>query len=377
MVSPDRKGTRMHEKETFTGGVFSEEVDDGRAPATIDLQPGVVVATLEDGRTFRITYLDARLEMAGSDGRMLFCRNPDASITIFCKDRRFPKYLEQESAGCLAEQFDAMRSGANRAWRQGYYFMFGVTASILLMFASVFVFVPIVARAMIPALPIEVDQQIGDSAIQSMTLEGPKVTDPIVTGAIQTIVDRIEPHANDQGFTFNIQVVDAPIENAFALPGGQIVVYTGLIESSKTPEQLAGVLAHEMAHVTHRHGLKRMGEHLGFFVAFEIVIGGSDGLVGLGAEIARSAALSAYSRGEEAEADAEAVRVLHAAGVDPDGVAQFFELMKHKHGDHGMEWMSSHPSHGNRVQAIRDQIKTLPQREYQPLDLDWKQVRAA
>ena len=89
----------------------------------------------------------------------------------------------------------------------------------------------------------------------------------VVVDAIDTIVRRLADHASRTDVTYEVWVVDAPIVNAFALPGGYIVVYTGLIDKAETPEQLAGVIAHEMAHVTKRHGLQRVAQSAGVILS--------------------------------------------------------------------------------------------------------------
>ena len=115
-------------------------------------------------------------------------------------------------------------------------------------------------------------------------------------------------------FDLRIQVVDAPQINAFALPGGQIVVYTGLLRKAARPEQVAGVIAHEMAHVTLRHGLRGIAKQVGVLVGVQVLTGD---LSGLAAQVATAAISNAYSRDAEREADAEGARMLAAAGIDP------------------------------------------------------------
>jgi predicted Zn-dependent protease len=233
------------------------------------------------------------------------------------------------------------------------------------------------ARAAVRAVPMSVDATIGDVAFEGMEMDGPEVKDPLVVGAVQKMVDRLSAAVNAENIDFRVTVVDAPVVNAFALPGGRIVVYTGLIDKAAEPEQVAGVLGHEMAHVTMRHGMERIAQSIGLVAAIQFFLGDVQGLAALGAEVLQVATINSYSRDQEAAADAEGVRTLHAAGIDPLSLARFFELLKNEHGDlpGAISWISTHPQHDARIAAIRSQLKELPPQEYRPLEIDWSAVQ--
>ena len=214
-------------------------------------------------------------------------------------------------------------------------------------------------------------------AFESMDLEGPELTDPKVVEAIQTMVDRLAPHAALDGLEFDVHVIDSPMVNAFALPGGTIVVFTGLIAESDEPEQVAGVLAHEMAHATLRHGLHRVGQSLGVAAGLHLLLGDTRGVVSAGAQLFQLATINSYSRDQENEADAEGVRMLHEADIDPMAMPRFFEHLRDKEGDLPgvVSWISTHPQHEDRIAAIKSQVASLPERQYKPIDVDWAEVQ--
>jgi predicted Zn-dependent protease len=178
---------------------------------------------------------------------------------------------------------------------------------------------------------------------------------------------------------FHLQVVESDIVNAFALPGGEMIVFTGLLAKAKQPEQVAGVLAHEMAHVTLRHGLQRIGQSLGIVTVAQLLIGDVGGLVALGTQILTTAAINSYSREQETQADLEGLRMLREAGINPLALAEFFDMMQAA-GDgkipEGMVWLSTHPDHRARIQAIQDEMKKHPTPNTAPLGIDWPAVQA-
>ena len=200
---------------------------------------GIRALTL-DGDRFDIPFRECQLEIGGFSGRMIFCRNQDRSLTIFCEDRTFPSALSSASAGILDQQLGDSLKQRRRESRRGKLIVTSVLVAIVLMLVGGYFGIQIGARAAVRAVPVSVDREIGTMAFESMDLEGPEVTDPKVVEAIQTMVDRLAPHAALDGLDFDVHVIDSPMVNAFALPGGTIVVFTGLIAESDEPEQVAG-----------------------------------------------------------------------------------------------------------------------------------------
>jgi predicted Zn-dependent protease len=199
------------------------------------------------------------------------------------------------------------------------------------------------------------------------------VNDPLIVEPCRKIVEQLTPHAAVAGMKFEIAVIDSPEVNAFCLPGGKMVIYTGLLKAARTPEEVAGVLSHEMAHATLRHGLQSVVRSAGVVIAAELLIGDAAGLVALGAELGQQAALTSYSREQETEADVEGVRMLHAAAIDPLSLAEFFEQLKEQGQDvpAAIAWISTHPQHDVRIASIRARVAELPPQQYRSLEVNW------
>ncbi len=367
----------MYGPSEFEGGVFSDEIDGGRASATIELSTSGMVALTSTGQRFGILYRDCQLDIGGASGRMVFCRTPDRKLTIFCEDRRFPAALDMESGGELAEQLSSVRGQRLSEGIRWQMWLLGMAiVSVLCLIGGYYALIA-VAKASIVAVPVSVDTKIGKLALESLELEGTRVTDKVVVDAVQEMVSRLEPHSELKGLTFEVRVMDSPEVNAFCLPGGKMVVYTGLLKKAKTAEQVAGVLSHEMAHAIKRHGLQRITESLGIVVAIELMIGDMGGLVAIGVELGKSAALTSYSRELETEADIVGVQLLHAAAIDPLELAGFFEMLKDEGDDlpAAMRWLSTHPEHEARIATVRGALAKLGAQQYRPLAIDWDDVQ--
>ena len=367
----------MFEETSFTGGVFHESIDGGRSGAEIELMHDGVQAITKGDERFLVRYSECQLDVGGYNDQMVFCRNEDRSLTIFCDHKRFPAALAFASGGLLEEQLREKRQNLKSENRRGHGLVLAILIGTAVCIVAAYYGIRSAGVAAVKAVPVSVDQQIGKHSYETMNPGGPEVHDEVVVAAIGGMVERLQPQAAIPELKFEVHVIQSPEVNAFCLPGGVIVVYTGLIQAAEQPEQVAGVLAHEMAHATLRHGLERISQSLGIAAAASLLLGDVQGILAMGAELFQLASINSYSRGQESAADAEGVRMMHAAALDPLSMAQFFEIMKEQQGNlpDGLAWISTHPDHDARIISIREQMGTLPRQDYQPLEIDWEDVQ--
>ncbi len=207
-----------------------------------------------------------------------------------------------------------------------------------------------VASMVVGLMPISVDQTIGEATWNQMVPAEKRCTDPAALAYVQAVAaPLVEAYEGEHTFTF--AVIDAPEVNAFALPGGFIAVHSGLLEKAESGEEVAAVLAHEIHHVTERHGLRRIAGQLGLFAAIGAVLGAVD--LGSMTGIAVSLAGNAYSRDQESEADALGHALLVKANIDPAGMATFFDrLAASSPGVPAM--LSTHPGSDERATLARE-----------------------
>lgn len=368
---------------TFAGGVLCDDLPGGRRGAELRLAADRVVARVSSDasdaevRELSIRYSDCRVDVGGYNGRIVFLRNAERSLTLFSEERGFARELAVAAGGLLDEPLRAATANQRRTrWRGRSAGLFFSLVAVGLLVAC-FYGIRLAADTSIHAVPLEVDHQIGQQAYRLMDHGGPEVHDPLLTDAVQQMVDRLAPHVATEGLRFDVHIIDADICNAFCLPGGTIVLYTGLLRRANSPEEVASVLAHEMAHASERHGLRQVGQSLGLAAAVNLLIGNLEGLVVAGAEVFKLATINSYSREQETAADREGVRMLHAAAIDPTALARFFDTMQREAGGMpgGLTWLSTHPDHAARIAAIRDQVGSLPPREYLALEVEWGRVR--
>lgn len=175
-------------------------------------------------------------------------------------------------------------------------------------------------------------------------------------------------------YPYHFHVARDPAVNAFALPGGVVVVNTGLLMSADNADEVAGVLAHEASHVERRHALRNMIRALGLRAVMAVVMG--DYAASVWGDMAGELADLAYSRDLEREADLEGLNMLRRAGLPAAGMADFFAKMAARE-DGEIDLLSSHPASEERLEALRLAMQAGAPYLQQSLDVDWDEVKMA
>jgi beta-barrel assembly-enhancing protease len=219
-----------------------------------------------------------------------------------------------------------------------------------------------IAGAIAGRIPVEREQQFGRQIFQGMRPTLQLQDSGADVALVRTIGEQL---TQGSSFRYEFHVAENASINAFALPGGVIVVHTGLIRAAHRPEELAGVLAHEVQHVELRHSLKALIKETGLRGLWAATTGD------LGGTLAGHAALKLtslrFSRDAEREADARGFAVLVARNIDPQGMVDFFGTMKREAGTTPPAWLSTHPDSDARQQALRAMRLALGDRQFPPL----------
>jgi predicted Zn-dependent protease len=228
------------------------------------------------------------------------------------------------------------------------------------------------ATAACGTLSVEEEQQLGHQAQREVRERFVLMRDRVVVNYVRDLGRRMAESSAPSPFQFRFYVVEDEAINAFALPGGAIYVHTGTITKAQNAAELAGVLAHEIGHVTARHvaRLYRRQRNTGVaaqFVALAVgILTGNPYLynaAGLGASVAATAYTSQFGRDAEREADALAVEAMIRAGYDPAALASFFRTLLEESKTPGLkapEFLRSHPATEERIANVRALITTHP-----------------
>lgn len=196
----------------------------------------------------------------------------------------------------------------------------------------------------------------------------------------QKLVATIPPQYS---WPFEFHVVAQKEINAFALPGGPMFINLGTITAAANEAELAGVMAHEMAHVYMQHSAKQAGKAQTTSVlagiasiALGATAGGMVGQLGqMGIQMGTQGLMLKYSRSDESEADRVGTIILYKAGYNPVAMADFFKTLQAQGGNSPPQWLSSHPSPGNRQQAIEKEIQNWPPQNFTSDSAAFRKIR--
>ena len=212
-------------------------------------------------------------------------------------------------------------------------------------------------------LSTEEELELGQKMSQQIEAEQPVLNDATVQQYVDRIGQRLSavvPPSIDRGINYQFKVIDEPdVVNAFALPGGYLYVYTGLMKLVENEAELAGVMAHEIAHVAAEHHGEQLTKQYGASFLASLVLGEDPGMVAQGvAQITNYLVQAGFSREAEREADAIGAEMLMRAGYDPRAMVSFMQKMAAQAGSGGriMAFISTHPLTDERIQNLQTQV---------------------
>lgn len=217
----------------------------------------------------------------------------------------------------------------------------------------------LVSDAQEDAIGQQVHTELGTATAEKPALK--YVTDPQVNAYVEGLVALLIPHADkDRPSKWHVYVIDDPkTVNAFATPGAQIYVYTGLLLTAGNEAEVVGILGHEMGHVVARHSARQLVNVYGLNALSAVALGKDPGTAAqIAAAIVGNGTLLAHSRSDENEADTYAVKYAAAANYDASAIAGFFEKLIAAQGNTPriLTWMSTHPAPADRIATVNQLV---------------------
>ncbi|MGH7344167.1 MAG: M48 family metallopeptidase [Candidatus Rokuibacteriota bacterium] len=359
-------------------GAFAGYYLDGRSaarrPASVRLAASGLEIELADGARLWWSFRDIRQTQGFYAGEQIRLE----------RGAPFPEALLVDDAAFLAALHATARGFGRRFHdprrrRARLLLTIGAAVSAVAIGAVLYVWgIPAAAGVLAARVPVSWEERLGQAAVEEITASKRRCVDREREDAIGAIVQRLLEPQPRAPYTFRVIVVDDLTVNAFAVPGGQVVLLRGLVERARTPEELAGVLAHELQHVLQRHATRLLLQHASTGLLLVAVSGDITGAMTYGIESARVLGTLSYSRHLESEADVEGLRMLLAADVDPRGMIAFFDTMRaaERGAPSGTRYLASHPLAGDRVETLQ-RLAAAHTKAFRPLlpGRDWADLR--
>jgi predicted Zn-dependent protease len=226
----------------------------------------------------------------------------------------------------------------------------GAIAAVCIAFVVALVMwgFPWAIGAMASLMPVSIERKLGEAVLETMAPQAKRCSDP----SINRIVSLLGEGAASNPYDFQVYIVEDPMVNAFAAPGGFVVIYRGLLNKTRRPEEAAAVLAHEMQHVIQRHSVRGMMRGLSIWVALALITGNAGDTI---IQLAGTLGNLHYQRGDENEADVEGLRMMESSRMDPKAMVSMLQLLDTVQGDApaAAQYFSTHPLTGERIERIK------------------------
>lgn len=247
----------------------------------------------------------------------------------------------EEQVLSLCPEIQAVPGGKRRL-----RFVLACLGLLVAIASALYLAIPGLSRQIARRIPLAKERALG--AQLELIVERSTCAQPPAQKPLEQLLSRLG------GRQFQVRIMRDPMPNAFALPGGIILVSDALLADAESPDEVAGVLAHEIEHITQRHVLAGVVRDAILTGLWSLTVGDYAGLLVLDPSTAYRVANLEFSRADEAAADAGALARLRQAHIRQDGLATFFErLGKRYGGDAPPKWLSTHPSHRERVEVLR------------------------
>lgn len=354
-------------------GAYLDGKTAARRRAVIRIQPHGLHLEVEGGAAFFWPYAEVRQTQgfyAGEQARLE--RGGDLPEVLEVADPAFLDDLRR-----MAPERGARFHGPPRPSLRVMLVFLTALGVIALSVALYQWGIPAVAAFAAERVPVAWEESLGRSVAAELAPQATRCTDPARQRVLEAILATLTRPLTASPYTFRLVVVDNAQVNAFAVPGGYVVILRGLLERTESAEELAGVLAHELQHVLLRHSTRAIFQEASTGLLMAALVGDATGAIGYGLESARTLGRLRYTRRSEEEADERGLRMLVAAHVDPQGLLRFFEEMKKAEGRQPglFRYLSSHPTPAERLARLRalaaeldgQPVKLLP-------DEDWRAI---
>lgn len=228
------------------------------------------------------------------------------------------------------------------------------TVLVAVILAALWMALPLLVAPVVRLIPPQWETGLGDQVISHMAQGRAFCEGASGDAALQRLASRLLAGV-EAPYPITVRVLPHEAVNAFAATGGQVVIFQGLIDAAENPEEVAGVLAHEMAHAAERHPMQGLVRAMGISLLFNLMLGNASSLDALAAQMAQVLLVLSYNREAELEADRVGMEILNQADIRGGGLTAFFRRMTEKSqaGRQVPQLFSTHPMHGERIQRLQ------------------------
>ena len=345
------------EFKKYSAQALQARLSDGRAVGKISFYATGLKFSHEHG-SVEMDLRDLQIRRGGANNSVIFFSHPQRSgWEIFTSDRTI---LKDAALRTHPELLSQVRRGAGGVLAIAAIVL-AMTLGLGALSYALWNFRSTATRLVVDRIPVEWEQKLGELAFTQVKLGKRFVRNQTVQERLNVLVAPLMQGIGDKRYEFQFHIVEDASLNAFALPGGNVVIHSGLLLKAGRAEEVLGVLAHEVAHVTRRHGMQQMVGSAGLFLVVQAMLGDVSGLLAVFLDNGSLLLTQKFSRDHEREADDMGYRYLTGAGIDPRGMITFFQKVELEQSElevpdvakRAMAFLSTHPDTAERIKALQ------------------------
>lgn len=350
----------MTKTNTFEAILMTSGTDGGRRSGQIHvLDTGVQFIGGEE--RLLIPFSNLAITAGGAANRLIFFNNTQKEVpTFYTTDKTILKHETLLRHPALLPQVKYSKRTLRKVRNSVLVFF----AFCLISIGGLYLAKDYFVRKVAEQIPVSWEREAGDQLFKTLSLQYTFIKNDSLEQVFRKVAHPLLQQVAKKGVHVDIYFVNDPSINAFALPGGKVVIQSGLIQHAESWEEVLGVMGHELAHVTERHHARGIISNLGLYAILSAFFGDFSAIAGTMVSLGGDLASLANSRGYETEADNAGWDYLIKGKIHPRGMIAFFETLEKQHKGVAMSgylsFLSTHPDTKERIANLRQRLKDHP-----------------
>lgn len=349
--------------ETYQAILIHPDVKGKRTSGNLIIKNNCIYFENEE-INYQINFNNLTINTGGASNRFIFFADKtNTEISIYTSDKKVLKNNILVSNKNFKSEISKSKSDLQKTLK-----------SIIIAFALVGIFITglylskdKMVESIANQVPASWEKEAGDKLFSTLSLQYKFIKNDSLKKEFLKVAQPLLKQIEKDGFKVDLYFVQDSSINAFALPGGKVIIQTGLIENAKSWEEVMGVLSHELSHVTRRHHIRGIINNLGIFTILSATFGDVSALAGTFLNMGGELASLSNSRDFENEADETGWKYLVQAKINPNGLITFFETLNKEEKANeikskidetiDLSFLSTHPNTKDRIQALKEKLK--------------------
>jgi predicted Zn-dependent protease len=367
---------------------FHDALPKGKASGTMDIGQQEILFQIGQ-ECIRLPLQNVQVSLGGASNRLVFFEHPLVNgWSFYTSDLGILRDAHLGSQPAVA----ALLGQAKRKRVFGWGAIASVIALILALPILLVLRMDVVTGMIAKKIPVSWEQQLGETTIAQYQLGKTVMDKKVSDGLLEPLTKPLLAALDNSPYRYQFRIVNDGSLNAFALPGGEVVIHSALILRAESAEELLGVLAHEITHVEQQHGLRGVIGATGIYMIASAVFGDLSGVLATLTSAAPLLLNQSYSRRFETESDLKGFALLQKARINPAGLASFFEKMIEEEKKQlekiedeenrelvkgALQFLSTHPASEERIQKLNELGANTGQVDYQYLEREFSALQTA